>query len=481
MRSPGARALTAQRGWLPGSAGLGDAEGALPLRASPPGANGPWTHSACLLNASRSASGGSPRFAGGGFAHRWLPRRDGLTLTELVVAVGISALVGLMISQFMTQSGRQYTQTIVKGEAQKDLLVLAGQLRSDLGHLREYQPAEPRTFRRELPNLFEVAPGRLTFATCRGEKVRYAFDSGRFNVVRTVEILDQEELSIKDQILKKVQERVDATFARVTGEMKSQVQQKVDEFKEALSLGDLSTAGKDPAAMITRCTDLFDKLTYYTGTDGADSGFVKDLKESLVERSKKMASDLGYAVESDAEEIMGTLLTRYFQLEEIAPPKLNRGFASTKTFPIRGRFTVLLDDGSEVAPGAGLQGQESRGRLRGFRFLLESSNPVSSLESMYKNAGLVIVPNGLLTVADKRADTWNANPPPRVKLKIMDLITTQELTGRYYGEAILPDANILYKTWVEIPEFWFLDIFNTEEEVDKLRKKMIDPEAAEPK
>ncbi len=62
----------------------------------------------------------------------------------------------------------------------------------------------------------------------------------------------------------------------------------------------------------------------------------------------------------------------------------------------------------------------------------------------------------------------------------MDMITRQEISSRYYGEAIIPDAVILYKTWVEIPEFWFLDIFNTEEEVEKLRNKIIKPDDAEP-
>lgn len=405
--------------------------------------------------------------------------KRGLTLTELIVAIGISAIAGLMISSFMSQSGKQYSQTIVKGEAQKDLLILVKHLRSDLGHLREYQPAEPRYFRRELPNLFEVAPGRLSFATCRGERVSYVFDAAKAAVTRTVEILDQEDLSIKDQIVRKVQERVDKTFAMVTGEVRAQVQQRVEEFKDALDLGNLQTAGGDPSALTQRCTDIFDKLTYYTGTDGSDSGFVKDLKETVVGKAQSMASDIGYGIESDAEEIMGTLLTRYFQLEELAPPKINRAFASTRTFPIRGSFRTLLDDGSEIAAG-GLTPENHR-RLRGFRFFLESGSPVSALENLYKKTGVVVVPNALLVVAEKKEDLWNVNPPPRVKLKIMDLITTQELTGRYYGEAIIPDANILYKSWVEIPEFWFLDIFNTEEEVEKLRKKMIDPEAAEPK
>ncbi|HNV72333.1 MAG TPA: hypothetical protein PKO06_21675, partial [Candidatus Ozemobacteraceae bacterium] len=351
-------------------------------------------------------------------------------------------------------------------------------LQNDLSQLREFQAADPRTFRSERRHLFEVSPIRLSFATTRAELVTYAFEPTAWSLTRTVAPLDERELSVRELIMKKVRERVEKTFAAVTDEVRAQVQEKVNELQEAFTLGDPRQALEDPVALTQRCTVVFDKLQYYTGTGNGEPPFVADLKTLVTTRAQKMAADIGYGIEADAEEIMGTVLTRLFQLEELAPPRLNRVTTSSRTFRLKGSYRLVFADGTEPAPSSAAL---SDGRLRGFRFFLESTNPVSALEVFYQKQGVLIAPNALAQESTATLAHWNQNPNPRVKLKVMDLITTQELTGRYFGEAIIPDANILYKTWVEIPEFWFLDIFNTEAEVDKLRKGLINPDDAEPK
>lgn len=404
--------------------------------------------------------------------------RSALTLVEVVVALGIGTLVWLMISQFLTQSGRQYRQSLLKVDSQKELLLFIKYLQNDLAHLREYQAEEPRHFRKEKKNLFEVQAERLSFATSRGERITYTFESQGHRARRSVEMLENEELSVRDLVLKKVQERAEKTFALVKEEVMGQVREKVGELREVFQLGDPGAA-QDPAALTQKATEIFAKLQYYTGTDGADSGFATDLQDLVTGKAERMASEIGYGVEADAEEIMGTLLSRYFQMEELAPPRFNRSAASERSFPLKVAYRVIREDGVEEPP-AGESG-DGRPRIVGFRFTVESVNPTASLESLYQKQGLAFLPNALLLSAGNRQSRWNQNPPPRVKLQVMDLITTGELTGRYYGEAIIPDANILYKSWVEIPEFWFLDIFNTEEEVAKLRKGLINPDEAEPK
>ncbi len=406
-------------------------------------------------------------------------RRKAFTVTEIIIALSIGVLLSTMIYRFMWQSGRRYSQSIRQVEAQKDLLLFVKALQGDLAHLREYQSAEPRYFRPERQNLFELSPARLSFATVRAERITYTFDASGFSVTRRVEPLDERDLSIRELIMKKVQERVEQSFAMVAGDVKSQVQEKVNELQEVFTLGDPRRAMADPAALTRQCQKVFDKLRYYTGTGEAEPPFVADLKNLVTTKAQKMAADIGYGIEADAEEVMGTLLTRYFQMEELAPPRFNRSAGTSRVFRVKGSYRLVFDDASETVP-SGVTDQIVA-RLRGFRFFLESPNPISSLELFYKGQGLLFTSNALCRLPRTAQEDWNQNPTPRVRLKIMDLITTQELTGRYFGEAIIPDANILYKTWVEIPEFWFLDIFNTEAEIEKLRKGLINPDDAEPK
>jgi type II secretory pathway pseudopilin PulG len=405
-------------------------------------------------------------------------KRSGVTLIEIIVALSIGVLAGGVIYQFSSHSARRYQQTIQQGEAQKDLLLCLKYLRSDLSHLREYQPADPRYGHREIANLFAVTNDSLSFATSRGEKITYRFQSNAYSIIRTVEVLPDEQLTIPELIWKKVQERADATFSMVTSEIRDQVDQQIAGFKSVFNLGDPHEMAQNPSALINKCEEVFEKIEYYTGKNGAEPQFVNDLKATIAGRAKEMATEIGYGVEADAEEIMGTLLTRFFEVESLTPPRILRAVASEREFQLSGSYQVILGEGGEKPPGE-LNEADSK-NIMGFRVFLASANPISSLEQFYQEQGVIFIPTGLLLRIENQLSRWHSNPPPRVRLKIMDLITSRELESRFFGEAIIPDADILYRTWVEIPEFWFLDIFNTEEEVEKLRKGLINPDEAEP-
>ncbi len=303
------------------------------------------------------------------------PRHSGFTLMEIIVAIGVSALVGIVTVEFISQSGKQYKQSIKKVEAQKDLMMFVKYLQHDLSHMKEYQKEDPRFFRREIENLFEVKGNMLSFATSRGEKITYSFDPSGFQVKRGIEALNIEELTIKDMILQKIQERVDKTFNMVTGEVQNQIKEKMEEFKSVFDLGDPGSTGGNTEALTRKCTEVFDKLSYYTGTDGSDSNFVGDLKNLVTGKAEQMASEIGYGVESDAEEVMGTVLTRYFQMEDLVPPKITKPVTYEKSFQLKLSYRAIIAGGTEKPPDGA--GSAAKRDIMGFRFFIESPNPIS--------------------------------------------------------------------------------------------------------
>ncbi len=403
---------------------------------------------------------------------------QGVTLMEIIIALGLSVLLGGVLYQFTSHSTHRYKQNMQQEEMQKDMLMCLKHLRSDLGHIREHREADPRFGQREIPNFYSLEPDSLAFATVRGEKVTYVFKGDSQAITRISEPLSRNEQTIPELIWKKVQERADDTFSMVSSEIQNQVNEQIEGFKSVFDLGDPEQMAQNPTVLIEKCNEVFDKIVYYTGKDGEKPQFVDDLKNTIENRAQEMATEIGYDIESDAEEIMGTVLTKFFELESMAPPRMLHPRSSQREFSLSGSYKIVLADGTEKAPSE-LRETDNK-NIVGFRIFLSSAKPVSSLEQFYKKQGILFIPNGLLVKSANGKSQWRNNTSPRVKLKVMDIITNNELESRYFGEAIIPDADILYRTWVEIPEFWFLDIFNTEKEIEKLRKGFIKPNEAEP-